>query len=96
MPPSKVTPSLALTAATYRHRQGEVAGVRVRRILRTKLDDDGRPLDGHLYARHELESGLTYRGSLRAPTVACGNPRDLARRRGSTRGLATVQVRPRA
>jgi CRISPR-associated protein Csx10 len=55
--------------------KGEVTGVRVRRVLRTKLDESGRPLDGHLYARHELGSGLTYRGHLspRTESSQCGS-----------------------
>lgn len=44
--------------------KGEVTGVRMRRVLRTELDGDGRPMEGRLYARHELESGITYRGYL--------------------------------
>jgi CRISPR-associated protein Csx10 len=75
--------------------KGEVTGVRVRRVLRTKLDESGRPLDGHLYARHELESGLTYRGHLTGTHPWLHETREIwLGGRTSTRGLATIQVVP--
>lgn len=75
--------------------KGEVTGVRVRRVLRTELDDDGRAMDGHLYARHELESGLTYRGHLAGTHPWLEQTREIwLGGRTSTRGLATVEVAP--
>jgi CRISPR-associated protein Csx10 len=73
--------------------KGDVAGVRVRRILRTELDDQGRPLDGRLYARHELESRLAYRGHLTGTHPWLRQAREIwLGGRTSSRGLATVQV----
>lgn len=73
--------------------KGEVTGVRMRRILRTELDDDGRPVDGRLYARHELDSGVTYRGHLTGTHPWLQQPREIwLGGRTSTRGLAQVQV----
>jgi CRISPR-associated protein Csx10 len=75
--------------------KGEVTGVRVRRILRTELGDDGRPLDEHLYARHELESGLVYRGHLTGTNPWLQETREVwLGGRASTQGMATVQVSP--
>lgn len=77
--------------------KGEVSDVRVRRVLRTELDDAGRSLDGHLYARHELESGLTYRGHLVGTHPWLEETREIwLGGRTSTRGLASVQVTPEA
>jgi CRISPR-associated protein Csx10 len=73
--------------------RGDVAGVRTRRVLRTELDGDGRPLDGHLYARHELEAGVAYRGHLAGDHPWLRETREVwLGGRTSTRGLATVQV----
>ncbi|MGH3421404.1 MAG: hypothetical protein ACRDOD_17670, partial [Streptosporangiaceae bacterium] len=73
--------------------KGEVTGVRMRRILRTELDEDGRPVDGRLYARHELESGTAYRGRLTGTHPWLQQTREIwLGGRTSTRGLATVQV----
>jgi CRISPR-associated protein Csx10 len=75
--------------------KGEVAGVRMRRILRTELDDDGRPIEGRLYARHELDSGATYRGHLTGTHPWLQQPREICLGgRTSTRGLAQVQLAP--
>jgi len=77
--------------------KGEVTGVRVRRVLRTKLDESGRPVDGYLYARHELESGLTYRGHLSGTHPWLQETREIwLGGRTSTRGLATIHVVPDA
>jgi CRISPR-associated protein Csx10 len=77
--------------------KGEVAAVRVRRILRTRLDAAGRAMDGYLYARHELESGLAYRGHLTGTHPWLREPREIwLGGRTSTRGLATIQVTPDA
>lgn len=73
--------------------KGEVAGVRVRRIMRTRLDTDGRALDGNLFARHELESGLTYRGHLAGQHPWLAQPREIwLGGRTSTSGLADIRV----
>lgn len=75
--------------------KGEVAGVRMRRVLRTELDDAGRPIDGRLYARHELESGVTYRGRIAGTDPWLEQARDIwLGGRTSTRGLVTVSVTP--
>jgi CRISPR-associated protein Csx10 len=75
--------------------KGEVTGVRTRRVLRTELDDDGRPLDEHLYARHELEAGAAYRGRLTGSHPWLLEAREIwLGGRTSTRGLAAVQVVP--
>jgi len=77
--------------------RGEVTGVRERRVLRTELDDAGRALDEHLYARHELQAGLTYRGRLAGSHPWLEQTREIwLGGRTSTRGLATFQVRPEA
>jgi CRISPR-associated protein Csx10 len=75
--------------------KGEVTGVRARRVLRTRLDAAGRAMDGYLYARHELESGLTYRGHLTGthPWLV-GQSEVWIGGRGSTRGQAPIQVTP--
>lgn len=73
--------------------KGEVTGVRVRRIMRTRLDKEGRALDGNLYARHELESGLTYRGHLGGQHSWLAQPRQIwLGGRTSTCGLAAIHV----
>lgn len=73
--------------------KGEVSGVRIRRVLRTELDRDGRPVQGRLYARHELESGITYRGYLTGSHPWLRQAREIwLGGRTSTRGLATVEV----
>ena len=75
--------------------KGEVSGVRIRRVLRTELDGDGRPVQGRLYARHELESGITYRGYLTGSHPWLQEAREIwLGGRTSTRGLATVEVTP--
>jgi CRISPR-associated protein Csx10 len=75
--------------------KGEVTGVRMRRVLRTELDGDGRPVDGRLYARHELESGITYRGYLTSGHPWLQQHREIwLGGRASTRGLATITVTP--
>jgi len=75
--------------------KGEVTGVRIRRVLRTELDRDGRPVQGRLYARHELESGITYRGYLTGSHPWLQQAREIwLGGRTSTRGLATVEVTP--
>ena len=77
--------------------KGEVTGVRVRRILRTELDDDGRPIEGRLYARHELDSGVAYRGYLTGTHPWLRQTREVwLGGRTSTRGLATLEVVPDA
>jgi CRISPR-associated protein Csx10 len=73
--------------------KGEVTGVRVRRILRTSLDKEGRAVDGNLFARHELESGLTYRGRLAGQHPWLMQPREIwLGGRTSTCGLADIRV----
>jgi CRISPR-associated protein Csx10 len=73
--------------------KGEVTGVRVRRIMRTRLDPDGRALDGNLFARHELESGLTYKGHLAGQHPWLTEPREVwLGGRTSTSGLADIRV----
>ncbi|MEU8305916.1 RAMP superfamily CRISPR-associated protein [Actinomadura sp. NPDC048955] len=75
--------------------KGQLQGVRVRRTLRAKLDEHGVPMDGHLFARHELERGLTYRGRLvgqhpwltQERTIWLGG-------KTSTNGRTTVRVDP--
>lgn len=75
--------------------KGEVTGVQVRRILRTKLDDDGRAMEGYLYARHELQAGLTYRGHLVGIHPWLQETREIwLGGRTSTRGLASFQLGP--
>jgi CRISPR-associated protein Csx10 len=77
--------------------KGEVTGVRMRRILRTELDGDGRPREGHLYARHELDSGAAYRGHLTGTHPWLQQAREVwLGGRTSTRGLATLEVVPDA
>jgi CRISPR-associated protein Csx10 len=73
--------------------KGEVTGVRVRQILRTRLDEAGRAEDGNLYARHELESRLTYRGWLAGQHPWLAEPREVwLGGRTSTCGLADIRV----
>ncbi len=73
--------------------KGEVTGVRVQRILRTRLDQEGRALNGNLFARHELESGLTYRGHLAGQHPWLTQPREIwLGGRTSTCGLADIRV----
>ncbi len=75
--------------------KGEVTGVQTRRVLRTELDHDGRALDEHLYARHELQAALTYRGQLAGSHPWLEQTREIwLGGRTSTRGLATFQVSP--
>lgn len=73
--------------------KGEVTGVRVRRIMRTRLDAEGRALEGNLFARHELEAGLTYRGHLAGRHPWLAEPREIwLGGRTSTSGLADIHV----
>lgn len=73
--------------------KGEVADVRVRRILRTRLDEQGRALDANLFARHELEPGLTYRGQVTGHHPWLAEPREIwLGGRTSTCGLADIHV----
>jgi CRISPR-associated protein Csx10 len=75
--------------------KGEVTGVQAQRILRTRLDDDGRAMDGHLYARQELAAGLTYRGHLAGTHPWLQEPKEIwLGGRTSTRGLATFGLTP--
>jgi CRISPR-associated protein Csx10 len=73
--------------------KGEVTGVRIRRIMRTRLDPDGRAVEGNLFARHELVSGLTYRGHLAGRHPWLAEPREIwLGGRTSTSGLADIRV----
>jgi CRISPR-associated protein Csx10 len=73
--------------------KGEVTGVRVRRHTRTRLDEQGRAEDGNLYARHELQAGLTYRGQIAGWHPWLAQPREIwLGGRTSTTGLAEVRV----
>lgn len=77
--------------------KGEVAGVRVRRVVRTKLDKQGRAEDANLFARHELEPRLTYRGQLAGDHPWLTEPREIwLGGRTTTSGLATFEVAPTA
>ncbi|MEO5874832.1 MAG: hypothetical protein ABIS86_09695, partial [Streptosporangiaceae bacterium] len=73
--------------------KGQVTGLRTQRMLRTKLDDQGRALDGHLFARHELLRGLAYRGFLSGRHPWLTEPRTIwLGGRTSTNGMAKVRV----
>jgi CRISPR-associated protein Csx10 len=73
--------------------KGQITGLRTRRVLRTELDQTGRPLAEHLFARHELQRGLTYQGQLsdHHPWLATDRTVWLGGKT-STNGRATVRV----
>jgi CRISPR-associated protein Csx10 len=73
--------------------KGEVAGARTRRVMRTRLDSSGRAADGNLFARHELEPGLTYRGVLSGQHPWLAEPQEIwLGGRTTTSGLASIRI----
>ncbi|MFF4128271.1 type III-B CRISPR module-associated Cmr3 family protein [Microbispora rosea] len=75
--------------------KGDLADVATRRVLRTELDADGRPRQSHLYARHELLRGLTYRGRITGTHPWLDSERDVwLGGRTTTSGRATFRAVP--
>ncbi|GAB3275258.1 hypothetical protein GCM10027589_00250 [Actinocorallia lasiicapitis] len=77
--------------------KGEIVGVQVRRVLRAALEDDGRAKDGHLYARRELSSARTYRGTITGSHPYLDQERHLwLGGRTTTSGHVTLRTTPAA
>ncbi|MFF0520681.1 RAMP superfamily CRISPR-associated protein [Actinomadura nitritigenes] len=75
--------------------KGQLQGVRVQRTLRARLDVRGVPIDGHLFARHELERGLAYRGRLVGHHPWLAHERTIwLGGKTSTNGRTTIRIDP--
>lgn len=73
--------------------KGEITNLRRRRVMRTELDPQGRALDQHLFARHELTRGLRYVGTVAGHHPWLLQPRDIwLGGKSSTSGRVLVEV----